>query len=75
MELFTEAGIRKQIGEVRQNYPWADVTLVLETAKPNPKKKRKGRGRGQKPKGKDKQKDTQPTTDPDFDPGKYCIFC
>ena len=63
----TEEGIQRQLSEMRENKPWTDTSIILETAQVKKGRKgRKGKGRGRP--GKKKAPST--STEPDFDPGK-----
>ena len=65
--LITEEGIQRQLSEMRENKPWTDTSIIMETAPV--KKSRKGReGKGRGRPGKKKAPST--LTEPDFDPGK-----
>ena len=57
---------------MRENKPWTDTSIILETA-PTTKKGRKGRrGRGR---GRPAKKLGEPSTstEPNFDPGKFSL--
>ena len=65
--LITEEGIQRQLSEMRENKPWTDTSIIMETAQVQKNRKgRKGKGRGRP--GKKKAPST--STEPDFDPGK-----
>ena len=68
--LITKEGIQRLLSQLRENKPWTDTSIILETAptkKAKGKKPRKG-GRGRGRPGKKKAPST--STEPDFDPGK-----
>ena len=65
--LITEEGILRQISQMRENKPWTDTSLVLETAQV--KKGTKGR-KGQRRGRPGKKKAPSTSTAKEFDPGK-----
>ena len=45
--LITEEGIQRQLSEMRENKPWTDISIIMETAQVKKDRKgRKGKGRG-----------------------------
>ena len=59
--------IQMQLSEMRENKPWTDTSIIMETAQVKKRRKgKKGKGRGRP--GKKKAPST--LTEPDFDPGK-----
>ena len=68
--LITEEGIQRQISQMRENRPWTDTSIILETARQKGTKGRKDQRRGTP--GKKKAPSTSTATE--FDPGKVIFL-
>ena len=69
--LITEEGIQRQISQMRENKPWIDTSISLETAQV--KKGTKGR-KGQRRGRPGKKKPLSTSTATEFDPGKIIFL-
>ena len=71
LDLMTEEGIQRQLSEMRENKPWTDTSIILETTQvKNGRKGRKGKGRGWP--GQKKAPST--STEPDLTKVKFSFF-